>query len=116
MLHYQPDPAPAGPVRYNPAMELTPRQADVLLLVRNHRHLHGYAPSIREMATSLGISRATIVSHIERLEKKGMIRRTKGCHRTIEVVEDVSGVKPKPPRQSKLEKTQAAIDSLRNTG
>src|ERR1019366_8702217 len=104
-------------------MELTPRQADVLLLVRNHRHLHGYSPSIRELATTLGLSRATIMAHIERLEKKGFLRRTPMCHRTLEVVEDSQGVLPKPPRKdtakpkpTKLEETQAKLDALRNAG
>lgn len=104
-------------------MELTPRQADVLLLVRNHRHLQGYSPSIREIATSLGISRATTMAHIERLEKKGLLRRTAKQHRTLEVVEDAQGVNPKPkPRdparakQTKLEAIQAQLDALRSAG
>jgi repressor LexA len=104
-------------------MELTPRQADVLLLIRNHRHLHGYSPSIREIATSLRLSRATVMAHIERLEKKGMLRRTLKQHRTLEVVEDSQGVKPQPtPRarrvqhMTKLEQVQAQIDALRSAG
>jgi repressor LexA len=104
-------------------MELTPRQADVLLIVRNHRHLHGYSPSIREIATSLGISRATTMAHIERLEKKGFLRRTPLRHRTLEVVEDAQGVKPQPtrrerekPKLSKLEQIQAQLDALRTAG
>jgi repressor LexA len=104
-------------------MELTPRQADVLLLVRNHRHIHGYSPSIREMATSLGLSRATIMAHIDRLEKKGFIRRTPCHHRTLEVVEDSQGAAPKPtprdrtrPHLTRLEEIQAALDKLRTAG
>jgi repressor LexA len=104
-------------------MELTPRQADVLLLIRNHRHLHGYAPSIREIATALGISRATTMAHIDRLEKKNFLRRTPMQHRTLEVVEDSQGVlqgkkpsKPPKPKLSKLEETQARLDALRNAG
>jgi SOS-response transcriptional repressor LexA len=104
-------------------MELTPRQADVLLMIRNHRHLHGHSPSIREIASTLQIGRATTMAHLARLEHKGLIRRTRGKHRTLEVVEDSQGVKPAPtprdramPRQTQLEKIQARIDALRSTG
>jgi repressor LexA len=97
-------------------MELTPRQADVILLIRNHKHLHGYAPSIREISATLGICRGTTMAHIERLEKKGLLRRSPGHHRTLEVVEDAQGVKPKPAAQDKLAKVQARLDALRSAG
>lgn len=81
-------------------MELTPRQADVVLVIRNHRHLHGFAPSIREIAATLGISRATTVNHLERMERKGLIRRDYHKHRTLEVVEDSQGVLAKPNKRA----------------
>lgn len=104
-------------------MELTPRQADILLLVRNYRHLHGYAPSIREIAGALQLGRATVVSHLDRMINKGLLRKTPKCHRTLEVVEDVQGVKPAPtPRDRAKAKEpqkpaeQSALDWLRSTG
>jgi repressor LexA len=96
-------------------MELTPRQADVILLIRNHRHLHGYAPSIREIARALQISRATVVAHLERLEKKGLVRRTPKAHRTLEVVEDVQGVKPQPTPRDRRKTVQQKLDEWRAT-
>jgi repressor LexA len=96
-------------------MELTPRQADVILVIRNHRHLHGYAPSIREIARAIGISRATTVAHIQRMEKKGLIRRCPKAHRTLEVIEDIQGVKPAPtPRDRR--KAAEALDTQRQVG
>jgi repressor LexA len=105
------------------AVELTPRQADVLLLIRNHKHLHGYSPSIREIASMLSISRATVMAHLERMEKKNLIRRKPGAHRTLEVVADVQGVTPREtPRERKKAaappppKEQSSLDWLRSTG
>ena len=97
-------------------MELTPRQADVILLIRNHRHLHGYSPSVREIARMLNISRATVMSHIERMEKKNLIRHKPGAHRTLEVVEDIQGVAVKPPPPRVKPTKQSALDWLRSTG
>lgn len=96
-------------------MDLTPRQADVILLIRNHRHLHGYAPSVREIASALSLSRATIMAHLNRLVKKGLLKRTPGHHRTLEVVEDAQGVKPAPTAKDKRKPDTSALDWLRNT-
>lgn len=96
-------------------MELTPRQADIILLIRNHKHLHGYAPSIREMCRSLGICRGTMMMHIERLEKKGKLRRKPKAHRTLEVVGDSQETLVPQRELTKLEKVQARLDELRRT-
>lgn len=69
-------------------MELTPRQADILLFVRNSRHLRGYAPTFRELAEGLGISRATTVAHVKRMVKKKLLAHTPGKARTLEVLAD----------------------------
>ena len=37
-------------------MNLTPRQLDVLVAIRNYRHLHGYAPTMQELALETGTS------------------------------------------------------------
>lgn len=73
-------------------MELTPRQVDVITIIRNHRHLHGYAPSIRELAAALNICRATTVQHIKALTKKNLLRSAPRKSRTLEVVADSQGV------------------------
>lgn len=97
-------------------MDLTPRQADIILLVRNHKHLHGYAPSVREMSETLGVCRGTVMAHIERLVKKGLLNRNPGHHRTLEVVEDNQGVLKEPPKVSQIDKIQAKLDALRKSG
>src|SRR5512133_1873526 len=67
-------------------MNLTPRQLDVLVAIRNYRHLHGMAPTMQELADQLGTSKVTIFEHIEALERKGVIRRNPHMSRSLEIV------------------------------
>jgi repressor LexA len=67
-------------------MNLTPRQLDVLVAVRNYRHLHGYAPTMQELADMLGTSKVTIFEHVGALERKRVIRRDKHKARSLEIV------------------------------
>jgi repressor LexA len=69
-------------------MNLTPRQLDVLVAIRNYRHLHGYAPTMQELADQLGTSKVTIFEHVGALEKKRVIRRDKHKARSLEIVSD----------------------------
>ncbi len=50
-------------------MNLTPRQTDVVVAIRNYRHLHGYSPTMQELADQLGTSKVTIFEHVGSLEK-----------------------------------------------
>lgn len=69
-------------------MNLTPRQLDVLVAIRNFRHLHGYAPSMQELADKLRTSKVTVFEHINELEKKGVVRRVRHKPRSVEIVVD----------------------------
>jgi repressor LexA len=69
-------------------MNLTPRQLDVLVAIRNYRHLHGYAPTMQELADALGTSKVTIFEHVGALERKRVIRRDKHKARSLEIVAD----------------------------
>ena len=51
-------------------MNLTPRQLDVIVAIRNYRHLHGYSPTMQELADQLGTSKVTIFEHVGALGKK----------------------------------------------
>lgn len=97
-------------------MDLTPRQADVILMIRNHRHLYGYAPSIREIAAALQICRGTTMTHLARMEKKGLIRRTSKAHRTLEVVADIQGVTPQPTPRDRRKALETPVDTHRKAG
>jgi repressor LexA len=69
-------------------MNLTPRQLDVLVAIRNYRHLHGYAPTMQELADQLGTSKVTIFEHVGALEKKRVLRRDKHKARSLEIIAD----------------------------
>lgn len=69
-------------------MNLTPRQLDVVVAIRNFRHLHGYAPTMQELADQLGTSKVTIFEHVNALEKKHVIRRDRHKARSLEIVSD----------------------------
>ncbi|HEY1683915.1 MAG TPA: transcriptional repressor LexA [Tepidisphaeraceae bacterium] len=69
-------------------MNLTPRQLDVIVAIRNYRHLHGYAPTMQELADQLGTSKVTIFEHVGALEKKRVIRRNKHKARSLEIVSE----------------------------
>jgi repressor LexA len=53
-----------------------PRQLDVIVAIRNYRHLHGYSPTMQELADQLGTSKVTIFEHVGALEKKRVLRAT----------------------------------------
>ncbi len=72
-------------------MNLTPRQKQILELVRRFRDEHGYAPTLQEMAEELEVSTVTVFEHIQALARKGAIRREKHKTRSIEIVEDTRG-------------------------
>ena len=69
-------------------MNLTPRQLDVIVAIRNYRHLHGYSPTMQELADQLGTSKVTIFEHVGALEKKRVLRRDKHKARSLEIVAD----------------------------
>lgn len=69
-------------------MNLTPRQLDVIVAIRNYRHLNGYAPTMQELADQLGTSKVTIFEHVGALEKKRVLRRDKHKARSLEIVSE----------------------------
>lgn len=69
-------------------MNLTPRQLDVLVAIRNFRHLHGYSPTMQELADQLGTSKVTIFEHVNALEKKRILRRNRHQARSLQIIPD----------------------------
>src|SRR5436190_19712427 len=69
-------------------MNLTPRQLDVIVAIRNYRHLHGYSPTMQELADQLGTSKVTIFEHVGALEKKHVLRRDKHKARSLEIISE----------------------------
>lgn len=69
------------PVLYN-------RERQVLEFITQYIQRNGYAPTLMEIAESLGLNAAsTIHEHLQRLVNKGFIKKTPGYERSIELVE-----------------------------
>ena len=80
-------------------MHLTPRQLEVLKLIRRHIAANGFAPTLQELADILSVSTVTVFEHVRALERKGLLRREKHKTRAMELVEDPdksSRVRPLP--------------------
>jgi len=66
---------------------LTSRQRQILEYIIEYEKEHGYPPTIREICEAFGISSPRGVSkHLEALEKKGYIERSKGRSRGIRIL------------------------------
>jgi repressor LexA len=67
-----PDPAP-----------LTPRQRQVEKYLRRYLREHGFPPTLREIASELGVHPTAAAGHLASLERKGVIRRVAGVARGL---------------------------------
>lgn len=65
------------------------KQSEVYNVIKDHILDKGYPPSVREICELVGLkSTSTVHGHLERLEKKGLIRRDPTKPRAIELVKD----------------------------
>ena len=64
---------------------LTPRQLEILTMVRDGRRNDGYSPTLQEIADELGISKITVFEHVEALHKKGLVSRRSNKARSLEL-------------------------------
>jgi len=69
----------------------TPRQRKVLEFIREYLEIHGYPPSIREIASHLRVSGTLgVVKHLKALERAGHLRRVPGSSRGISLTDSAS--------------------------
>lgn len=67
--------------------KLSKRQATILEFIKQEVKDKGYPPSVREIAEAVGLlSSSTVHGHLDRLEKKGFIRRDPTKPRAIEIL------------------------------
>jgi len=70
------------------AAVLYKRQKQILDFLDDYIGKYGHAPTLVEIAKKLGVrSLATVHEHLQTLEKKGMIKRSTGLSRGIEIVD-----------------------------
>lgn len=68
---------------------LSTKQQRILDFIKNEQLNKGYPPSVREICEAVGLkSTSTVHGHLERLEKKGFIRRDPTKPRAIEIMDD----------------------------
>lgn len=68
--------------------KLSKRQQMIVDFIKSEVEVKGYPPSVREIAKAVGLaSSSTVHGHLERIEKKGYIRRDPTKPRAIEVVD-----------------------------
>ncbi|MFE5317337.1 transcriptional repressor LexA [Paenibacillus sp. NPDC056579] len=71
--------------------KLSNRQLAILEFIKNEVKDKGYPPSVREIGEAVGLaSSSTVHGHLERLEKKGLIRRDPTKPRAIEITDGSS--------------------------
>ncbi|HSX19335.1 MAG TPA: transcriptional repressor LexA [Candidatus Saccharimonadales bacterium] len=68
------------------------RQKQILDFLNSYIDKHEHAPTLVEIAKKLGVSSlATVHEHLETLEKKGLIKRSGGVSRGIEIIDQKIG-------------------------
>ncbi len=65
------------------------RQLDIMTFIKTTIKEKGYPPSVREIGEAVGLqSTSTVHGHLDRLERKGLIRRDPTKSRTIEILDE----------------------------
>ncbi|MGI6585313.1 MAG: transcriptional repressor LexA [Gracilibacteraceae bacterium] len=73
--------------------DLSKKQFEVLNFIKKEINKKGYPPSVREICKAVHLkSTSTVHGHLERLEKKGYIRRDPTKPRAIEVLDNSSSI------------------------
>lgn len=69
--------------------DLSEKQLKILNFIKNEILNKGYPPAVREICDAVGLkSTSTVHGHLERLEKKGFIRRDPTKPRAIEIIDE----------------------------
>ncbi len=64
------------------------RQKQILDFLEGYINKHGHAPTLVEIAKKLGVrSLATVHEHLQTLERKGLIKKSSGLVRGIEIID-----------------------------
>jgi repressor LexA len=69
----------------HPAIQLTPRQLQLLQMVARFQENRCYSPTLAEMACELDISRSTVFEHLTELRKKGLLSGYQNKARSLKV-------------------------------
>ncbi|MBF0455378.1 MAG: repressor LexA [Magnetococcales bacterium] len=70
-----------------PTEGLTPAQERLIRALSSHLNTHGIPPTVQEVATSLGVTGATVHEHIIKLKAKGVLRHEPKKARSLQLLE-----------------------------
>ena len=70
-------------------MNLTPKQLEVVNLIKQWRREEGYSPTMQELAETLSVSKVTIFERVEALIRKGALSREPNKARSLSIVEEL---------------------------
>ncbi|MBV8069888.1 MAG: hypothetical protein JO270_08295 [Acidobacteriaceae bacterium] len=73
------------------ARNLTLGQATLITTIRNFQHIHGYTPSITELAQTLDRARGTIHTRLKSLQRRGILVRHGSRARALEIMPQKTG-------------------------
>jgi repressor LexA len=76
-------------------MNLTRRQLEIVRFIRDYVAEHELSPTMQEIADHLGVSRPTVFEHIEALEARGALTRTRTRSRALELAPDLMARAPR---------------------
>lgn len=69
------------------SVKLTDKQQQIIDFLNKHNDEKGYPPSVREICAAVGLkSTSTVHGYLERLEKKGLIRKDPTKPRALKVI------------------------------
>jgi len=68
-----------------PAIQLTPRQLQLLQMIARFQQNRCYSPTLSEMASELNISRSTVFEHLAELRRKGLLSGYQNKARSLKV-------------------------------
>lgn len=75
---------------------LSDKQRRILEFLKDEIRAKGYPPSVREICDAVGLkSTSTVHGYLERLQKKGYIRKDPAKPRAIEILDDTSYISQK---------------------
>jgi len=78
---------------------VTPRQLEILRLIRDWRRQHGFSPTMQEIGDRLHLSKVTVFEHVAALAGKGLLHRgPRHKARSLQVADDVSFPDERPTR------------------
>jgi repressor LexA len=67
-------------------MCFTRRQVEIIQFIQEYRSVRRISPTMDEIAIRLGVTKVTVLEHLNQLERKGAIRRPKFQKRAIELL------------------------------